>query len=242
MTRRTRLGMLTPSSNTVLEPVSSAMLAGLPDVTAHFGRFRVTEISLGRQALGQFDHEPMLEAASLLADAKVQAICWNGTSASWLGLDHDRELCAAIQDRTGIRATSAVLALVEIFRLAGVERFGLVTPYLDEIQERILPTFRAEGFDCVAERHLNDRGNFSFAEHPPATLAAMVREVAEAKPQAIAILCTNLAGAPLVERLEQEIGIPVYDSVATALWGSLRLAGVSPRRVEGWGRLFRDLA
>ena len=44
--------MLTPSSNTTLEPVTANMLAGLPDVTAHFGRFRVTEISLAEQALG----------------------------------------------------------------------------------------------------------------------------------------------------------------------------------------------
>jgi len=242
MTKRTLLGSLTPSSNTILEPVASAMVAGLPDVSVHFGRFRVTEISLNEAALGQFEYEPMLEAASLLADAKVQVICWNGTSASWLGLDKDRDLGAAITDRTGIPATSSVLALAEIFRLTGVERFGLVTPYLDEIQEKIIPNFQQEGFECVAERHLNDKGNFSFSEASAETLTSMVREVARAKPQAITILCTNLKGGPLVERLEQEIGIPIYDSVATAIWGSLRLAGADPHRVEGWGRLFREVA
>jgi maleate isomerase len=241
MTQRTLLGMLTPSSNTTLEPVSSAMLAGLPDVSAHFGRFRVTEISLGEAALGQFEYGPMLDAASLLADARVRVICWNGTSASWLGLGKDRDLCAAITDRTGVAATSSVLALAEIFRLTGVERFGLVTPYLHEIQERIVPNFRAEGFDCVAERHLNDKGNFSFSEVSAETLTAMVREVARAKPQAITILCTNLRGGPLVERLEEETGIPIYDSVATAVWGSLRLAKADPGRVKGWGRLFREV-
>ena len=46
MTSRVFLGMLTPSSNTVLEPVTTAMLAGLPEVTAHFSRFKVTEIAL----------------------------------------------------------------------------------------------------------------------------------------------------------------------------------------------------
>jgi maleate isomerase len=241
MTRRTLLGMLTPSSNTTLEPVSSAMVAGLPDVSVHFGRFRVTEISLSEAALGQFEYGPMLDAASLLADARVQAICWNGTSASWLGLDRDRDLCAAITDRTGIPATSSVLALAEIFRLTGVERFGLVTPYLDEIQAKILPNLRAEGFECVAERHLDDKGNFSFSEVSAETLTSMVRQVARAEPQAIAILCTNLRGGPLVERLEEEIGIPIHDSVATAIWGSLRLAGADPRRVEGWGRLFQEV-
>ena len=238
---RTLLGMLTPSSNTVLEPVTAAMLSGLPDVTAHFARFRVTEISMRDQALGQFDLEPILAACDLLADARVASIAWNGTSASWLGLDRDRALCAAIEARTGIGATTSVLALAEVFRLAGVTRYGLVTPYLDEIQERILPNLAREGFDCVAERHLRDRGNFSFSEYSEEAIAALVREVARARPQAVVVLCTNMRGAPVVEALERELGILVLDSVATALWGSLRRAGVDARRVRGWGRLFGEI-
>ena len=70
----------------------------------------------------------------------------------------------------------------------------------------------------------------------------MVREVAKAKPQAITIFCTNLRGAPLVEALEAEIGIPIYDTIATVVWKSLKLAGVDPRRITGWGRLFREVA
>lgn len=241
MARRVRLGMLTPSSNTVLEPVTSAMVSGLPGVTVHFGRFRVTEISLGGQALGQFDVAPMLEAAGLLADARVDVICWNGTSAGWLGFDRDRALCAAITARTGIPATSSVLALAEIFRRTGVSRYGLVTPYLHEIQDRIVATFEREGFTCIAERHLNDPGNFSFCEVGPATIAGMVREVAGAGPPALTIFCTNLNGAPLAPTLEPEVGIPIYDTVATALWGSLRLAGVDPAGVRGWGRLFAEV-
>jgi maleate isomerase len=235
---RRLLGFLTPSSNTVLEPVTSAMLAALPEASAHFARFRVTEISLRDQALGQFAPEPILSACDLLADARVDAIAWSGTSASWLGLERDRDLCAAITARTGVPATTSVLAMVDVFRRLGVERYGLVTPYLDEIQAPILENFAREGFECVAERHLGDRGNFSFSEYDAATIARLVRDVAASRPQAIAILCTNLRGAPLVAALEGEIGIPVIDSVATAVWGSLRLAGVDTRRVTGWGGIF----
>jgi hypothetical protein len=64
MTQRTLIGMLTSSSNTVLEPVTSTMLAGLPDVSAHFGRFRVTRIALSEQALAQFDDEEILAPAT----------------------------------------------------------------------------------------------------------------------------------------------------------------------------------
>ena len=55
------------------------------------------------------------------------------------------------------------------------------------------------------------------------------------------IFCTNLPGAPLAEELERELGIPVYDSIATVVWKSLKLAGVDTRRVRGWGRLFREV-
>ena len=242
MTRQARLGMLTPSSNTALEPICAAMLAGVPGVSVHFARFRVTEISLGAYALGQFDNQPMLEAARLLADAKVDAICWNGTSAGWLGLDSDRALCADILRTTGIPATTSVLALEDIFRETKVKRLGLVTPYGEDVQAKVMATFGAAGYGCVAERHLGIRENFAFAGVAAATLSGMVREVAGARPDAITVFCTNLWGAPLVEELEREIGIPIYDSTSAAVWSALRVAGVSPARVTGWGRLFSEVA
>ena len=58
-----RLGMLTPSSNTVLEPVTADMLRAAPGITAHFSRFQVTEIALDQAALHQFDETPILRAA-----------------------------------------------------------------------------------------------------------------------------------------------------------------------------------
>jgi maleate isomerase len=233
-----RLGMLTPSSNTVLEPVITRMAAALPDVSLHFARFRVTEISLEARALGQFDMEPMLTAADLLADARVSNICWNGTSAGWLGFDRDRALCQAIAQRTGIHATSSVLALDQLFRRAGIRRFGLITPYTDDVQARTVATFSAEGYECVAERHTGERVNFAFAEIPPAKIAARIREVAEAQPEAIVVFCTNMWGGPLAASMEAELGIPILDTVATALWGALEGAGASAARVKGWGRLF----
>lgn len=235
---RKALGMLTPSSNTVLEPMVADMLSGLPGVSAHFSRFEVLEISQSDAALAQFDMEPMLAASRLLAHAKVEVIAWNGTSAGWLGFDRDEALVKAIEAETGVRAASSMLALNEVFALTGVRRFGLVTPYLDEIQQPMIANYRAAGFDCVAERHLGDRGNYSFATYSEGQVAAMVREVAAAEPDAIAIVCTNLRGARVAAALEAELDIPIYDTVSTAVWSSLRLAGVPPSLVDGWGRLF----
>ena len=239
--KRAILGMLTPSSNTVLEPVTTAMLAGLPEVTAHFGRFRVTEIALNDRALGQFQTTPMLEAAELLADEKPDAICWNGTSEGWLGFQTDEVLAAEIESKTSVRACSSVLAINEILKLTGATAFGLVTPYTDDIQNAIIGTYAGAGFDCVADQHLGISVNFDFSEVSEVQLAEMCREAAKAKPDAILIFCTNLRGAPIVEELEREIGIPIYDTVSTAVWAALRVAGVEPERVQGWGRLFREV-
>jgi maleate isomerase len=238
MTDRILLGMLTPSSNTVLEPVTSAMVSGLPEVSAHFGRFRVTEISLSARALAQFDLAPILDAARLLADAKVAVIAWNGTSSGWLGFHTDEDLCAAITQATGIPATTSVLALNEVMRATGARRIGLATPYLDEIQARIVANYADAGFECVAERHLRDPGNFSFSEITGEQISTMVREVAAAGPDCITTFCTNLRAAPLVEALEQETGIPIHDTISVVVWKALRMAGVDTRRVRGWGRLF----
>jgi len=230
--------MLTPSSNTVLEPVSQAMLASLPDVTVHFARFAVTEIALSDSALAQFDDGPILAAAILLSHAKVDAIAWNGTSASWLGFDRDEALCARVTARTGIPATSSILALNEILSRTGVRRLGLVTPYTDDVQARIMANYASLGIACPGERHVGLRDNFSFAEVSPTTIDQLAREVALAKPDALAVVCTNMRAAAGVAALEAELGLPVYDTIATAVWKSLILAGADPSAIAGWGRLF----
>ncbi len=240
--KRTLIGMLTPSSNTALEPITTMMLADLPEVSVHFGRFRVKTIALSDNALAQFDDSNILAAAELLADAELHAIAWNGTSSSWMGFDTDETLCARITERTGIPAGTSVLAINEILRLTGARNIAFVTPYTDDVQEKIGANYARAGFNVVAERHVGLSHNFSFSEVSDATIIEMTRAVAEARPDAIIPLCTNLHSAPLVEALEKEIGIPIYDSISTAMWKCLKLSGVDPQRVQGWGRLFREVA
>jgi maleate isomerase len=236
---RVFLGMLTPSSNTVLEPVTTAMLHDVPEVTAHFSRFKVTEIALSGPALAQFDDAEILRAAELLAHARVNVIAWNGTSSGWLGFARDVALCQRITAATGIPACTAMLALNEVLERTGAKRIAFVTPYLDDVQARINANYEKAGYTVVADRHLGIQDNFSFSEIGADRIRAMTGEVAAAKPDAIAIVCTNMRGAPLAHELESQHGIPVYDTVATTVWKSLQVAGVEPKRVKGWGRIFQ---
>jgi maleate isomerase len=233
--------MLTPSSNTVLEPITSAMLSEVDYVTAHFSRFRVTQIALSDGANRQFDHEEVLRAASLLADAKVDVIAWNGTSASWLGLEHDERLVETIERKLGIAATTCVLGYRELFQRLPARRIGLVTPYTDDVQARIVSTWTAAGMPVGPERHSGRSDNFSFAELEETDTEAMVRAVAAEGADAVAIVCTNMYATPLVPRLEARLGVPVYDSVAVTLWACFaRLQEPLPGALLHWGRLFSD--
>jgi len=236
---RFRLGMLMPSSNTCLEPVTCALLRDIPDVSVHFARFPVTRISLDADALGQFDLEPMLIAARHLADARVHAIVWNGTSGAWLGLDVDRTLCQRIQEVTGIPATTSTLAQVEAFRRYGVTRYALAVPYMEAVAAKIVSTYAGEGFACVREAHLGISENFAFNDVPAPEIEALVTSVVVPDAQAISIVCTNFPAAPLVQRLEERAQLPIFDSTILAAWKGLELIGIR-RPVRGWGRLMAD--
>lgn len=238
MNRSVRLGLLTPSSNTTLEPITSALAASVPGCSAHFSRFQVTEISLSAQALGQFDDSNILAAAELLADARVDVIAWSGTSSGWLGFEADRRLVERIRERTGIPATTAVLALNEVLALQNFRRLALVTPYTGDVQQRIVDNYAAIGISVVAERHLDIRVNHDFALVEAERLRGLIREVAAQRPQAITTFCTNLHAAPLAEDIETELDIPLLDTVSTTVWGALRAVGADPSVVRGWGRLF----
>lgn len=237
MQRNIRLGMLTPSSNTVLEPVTVAMLADVGGVTAHFSRFAVTEISLSEYGVRQFDHSEILRAAELLAHAKVDTIAWNGTSANWLGFDRDERLCELITEKTGIASTTTALAYREL--LASKQKsLGLLTPYQNDIQDRILANWAEANFPCHAERHFELQDNYSFAEISEEQISATTHELVQAGCDSVAILCTNMRGAAIAKPIEDELDCTIYDSVAVTLWKSLSLGGVDPTNVKGWGRLF----
>ena len=121
-------------------------------------------------------------------------------------------------------------------------RLYLVTPFLDEIQDRIIENYASAGYACVAERHLHDRVGFSFSQVPDRDIAELIRAVAADRPEAITVFCTNFQGATVVDELERELDIPIYDTVAVTAWKCLSMAGVDAARVSGWGRLFGELA
>lgn len=246
MARHIRLGVIVPSSNTVVEPVTQAIISSIPAsanlaITVHFSRFRVTQIDVSEAADAQFQTSSIVAAASLLADAGVDVIAWSGTSGGWLGFERDQALCAAMEQATGVPATSSIAALNRLLARLEAKRFALVTPYVRRVNEAIRKNYAAVGYEVGPERDrcLDLTVNADFGRVTEEQLDGMVAQVAgQGRADVVAVYCTNLRGARRAAVWEAEYGVVVLDSVATAVWGMLKAVDVSPSCVQGWGSLF----
>jgi maleate isomerase len=234
------LGTVTPSGNTVVERVTLGIVSTLPQVSAHFSRtpvFGSTDPSPDAYAA-----EGLIAAAKLLAHAAPQVLVWNGSKGAGIGIQHDVDLAKAVQQETGIVTTTSILGMQALFKARGIQRIGVVTPYSDAAQNKALACLSREGFDCVAHSHAGLNDNLSYASVPADDIAAMVRTVAKARPQAILCLCTNFPAAVVAAPLEAELGIPVYDTTALGVWHGLQLCGADTRPAAAlWGSLFSEV-
>lgn len=234
-----KIGMLTPSSNTALEPICSRMVHDLETiVTMHYSRFTVTKISLEEDALKQFDFSPMLAAAELLADADVDVIAWNGTSGGWLGLDVDRELCDKITEATGIPATTSMLAQLNAFQAMNIKQIHLITPYLSAMQECLIKEYKKYGIEVVNDVCLNQSVNRSFSLVPQTRIQEMFAEVCKDPADGISVVCTNFPAMWSVPKMEAFYHLPVIDTINCVVWESMKMVDLPANLISNSGILF----
>jgi maleate isomerase len=237
---RTAIAMITPSANLVVERVTNAILSDFPEVSGHFSRTPV----FGSKDLfpDDYDWDGMLAAARLLAHARPDIIVWNGSKGANLGFRVDDALCRRIESETTIPATTSTIALQAALAHFQARRIAVVSPYGAAYQDKLIGRFRSEGLDVVAEAHAGIADNLDFAAMSDDAIAAMMRGVAAARPDAILSWCTNMPAAYVVDALERELGIPILDSTTLAVWHALHLTGALDGRGRRWGRLFDILS
>jgi len=230
------IGWITPSANTVVERVTLGILRRFPEVSPHFSRTSV--VGAVDPFPLSYDFDDMLATARVLGDAQLEVVAWNGSKGGSLDFGLDHELIERIEALTGARSTTSTLAIDQVFREDGITRFALACPYVDSYRDRIVASFAREGYGCTAARNFGLSDNYSFSQIPLDEIATMLRQLAASRPQAIVSFCTNFPAAPLVAEMEEELGIPIYDSVSMGVWGALRLAGIDTRAAADWGSAF----
>lgn len=238
-----RIGMIVPSSNTWVEPVSYEILEGRTDVTIHFARIPVTKISTEGSSNDQFSTVSMVSAAKLLADADVDVIVWNGTAGSWLGAAHDQAIVDAIFAETGVKASTTYLAYLDVFTELNVKSISLYTPYIDKINAHIEGNLRRESVEVANMLGLGLVVNKEFANVAPETIREGSRGLLEESKasDAVVYMCTNLNATHVLQDLEAEFpSVMTLDSIAVTLWHALRLVG-APGLSQRWGRALGGL-
>jgi maleate isomerase len=234
---RRLIGHITPSGNTVLEPLMVQMADAASTPTSHhITRLRVEAITLSQEHADQFDVDRMFQAAMLLVDAHVDVILWSGTSGGWTGIDGDRELCERIEAETGIPASTSTLALVEAMEKFGVTDFGLAVPYTPDVTKQIVDVYAQNGFRAASSSSLGVWKNRDYAFITEAEVVEMVRAADDPEAQCVIVSCTGVAAAHLVEEMETSLGKPIFDSVSVLMWKALSMLSL-PADLPGWGTL-----
>lgn len=226
-----QLGLIVPSWNTTMEYESWRMAPS--GVSIHVSRIAHTEDS-DEAALHMAKLAP--NAAELLAHAKVNAICFGCTGASFRKIGIDCEIIKNIEAFTKIPTTTTSTAITEALDYLGIKSVAVATPYPDRTNELLTKYLVYSGFKVAAQKGLNvERPAFLSPENAYSLAMDVNCEAAEG----ILISCTNFRSLEVIEKIERDIGKPVVSSNTASLWKLLQLAEVEGR-IEGAGRLFKQ--
>ncbi len=230
-----RVGLLIPSSNSLIEPEYYAVMPR--SVSVHFARLTMTEVSdagLARQ------DEDVAAQSRLLASANVEVILFCLTAASFhKGLDYDADLKRRIEDHSGKPALTAARTIIDALNVLGVGRIAMATPFVPEVTEASRRFLVDNGFDVVAAEGLAYVDNFSIALIDPETVRDLIRRVDSDAAEAIVVPGGNMPCLSIAEAMEEELGKPVVTTNQAGIWALLRHLG-SFNRLTGPGRLVRD--
>jgi maleate isomerase len=226
-----RVGLLVPSSNTVMEPdLWGALPAG---VTLHTARMYLEDTTPEGERRMLDEH--VLPAARDLATARPDLIVFGCTSAGALrGNRYDAELCARISELSGAPTVSVIAAVRQAIASGGARRVGVVTPYVEELNRPIRESLEADGVEVAAIAGLGIADNFQIARVP----AARICEFAEQTLRGLAIdlafvSCTNFPAYAAMPELERRLGRPVVTSNQAAIAAMLALLDAAPARQAG---------
>jgi len=217
-----RVGLMIPSANTVMEP---DFYRNVPaDWTVHTSRMHLVDTTVAGES--RMLDEYALPAALALATARPHVIVFGCTSAGSLrGNEYEDGLIDEISSRTGIQTLSVMRCVREGLRRLGAERIAVITPYVEELNERIRASLEADGFEVVRIRGLQIVPALDLAKVPVKRILDLAYETLQGlAPDALFVSCTNFPGMSALPDLRRELDFPVTSSNQIALERAIEAA------------------
>lgn len=229
-----RVGLIVPSSNITVETEIPRLLARHADAefSFHASRMRMHTVSPSElRAMNAQRERCVVE----LGDAGVDVLLYACLVAVMVGGPNaHRDVESAISEQlvTGgvdVAVTSSAGALVEGLDAIGAGRIALVTPYTKPLAEQVVGYLESEKFEVADWRALEVADNAEVGRIPGARVLAAARELDLTGVDALVIsACVQMPSLDLVQRAEDEFGVPVLSAATAGAHAILRNLGLRP--------------
>jgi len=155
-----------------------------------------------------------MPAARDVATARPNVVVFGCTSAGALrGNTYDAELCARISDVTGVPTISTIASVRQALVTAGACRIGVITPYVDELNQSIKTSLEADGLEVVAIHGLGITVNFQIAQVKPESIARFAFErLGCSQMDCLFVSCTNFRAVDALPLLQNQFDVPCVTS------------------------------
>ncbi|MBS1879490.1 MAG: aspartate/glutamate racemase family protein [Actinobacteria bacterium] len=210
-----RVGLIVPSSNTVMEPDFQRELAGVASV--HAARMYLADPVTPAGEFEMLDRHAAPAARDLGTLAPDVTVFGCTSAAALLGPDGDARLRSRLVGLTGTRVVGVADSLGNRLRELDASRIAVLSPYAAELAEAVIRGFAGEGFEVLGAHGLEIGDNAEVGRvEPEAILDAAPLALAPGA-EALAVACTNLRALEVREELERAVGIPVVTANSAAL-------------------------
>ncbi len=231
--RQARLGVIVLETDQTIEQELRSFQ--LDDVAIYHSRIPM-EVDVSADSFGAMPQRLPVAAALLPQEFDFDVIGYACTSAATV-IGAGAVADAIRTAHPGVACTDPITAALAAFRTLGSRRIAVVTPYVEDVTERIVSTFESDGLEVVAAGSFMEPSDLVVARISESSIANGVRKiVAESDCDAAFISCTSLRSRRIIPKLEAELDIPVVSSNQAFLWHLLRLGGVQDV-IEQHGRL-----
>ncbi len=205
-----RIGLIVPSSNTVMEP---DFYRRLPvDITLHTARMFLEDVTAEAEA--RMLDEFTLPAARDLATVQPDVVIFGCTSAGALrGNQFEEDFIKEISRVSGAPTIGVNQSVRETLKKLGAHKIVVVTPYLDELNQHIQSSLEQAGLEILNIQGLGIRENTSIAKVPGQSIMELARNaVGDLQPDALFVSCTNFPAVDVLNRLRGLFTFPVISS------------------------------
>jgi maleate cis-trans isomerase len=232
---RGRIGLLIPAVNTTME--RDFWKLSPEGFTVHANRFESGNEGSAENLTGMAGSA--VEAARLLRYSRPSVAVFGCTSGSFVnGADGNSAIEQELSRELECPVLTTSTAMIEALQAVGATRVGVLTPYVDATNVRLVQYIESCGLKVVEYRGLGMIDMFEHSQISRDTLYHAAMEFSDMAIDALFIACTQLQITDDLATLERDLGIPVIGASQSSLWAALRRVRKG-LPMDGYGSLLK---